>query len=192
MQIGIIKYFQILIASMFLILVGISLIISRKKHFKDYFISGLKIFSFAMIISIVTYYLFLNSYIRFGILHIIGISIILSYIFRNFKIINLIFGTIFILIGIVFSELNNNFFQFLGLYSTEYISIDYYPIFPWFGLILIGMYIGNKLYANNQRNFRIIKQVKYFKFISYLGKYSLFIYLTHQIILFGIFYILKI
>ncbi|MCX6818607.1 MAG: heparan-alpha-glucosaminide N-acetyltransferase domain-containing protein, partial [Candidatus Aenigmarchaeota archaeon] len=58
----------------------------------------------------------------------------------------------------------------------------YFPILPWFGVILIGIFFGNKLYPNAKRSFNIIDLSKFriIKLLSFLGRHSLFIYLLHQ------------
>jgi len=187
------KIFQIITASLFLLLVGISLTLSNKENtkFKKYFRRGMKIFSFGLIITLITFITFPKNFIIFGILHLIGLSIILSYLFRNLKYSNLIIGLLSIIIGLL---INNIFIKFnwlliFGLHSNNFQSLDYFPIFPWFGIILIGLFIGKLLYSKNKRTFEIKENSNnIIKFISYLGKKSLIIYLLHQILLYGLFY----
>lgn len=191
------KIFQITAACLFLFLVGISLTISNIKKnvkYKKYLKSGLKIFSFGLIITLVTIFIFPNSFVIFGILHLIGISIIISYIFRKFKYVNLILGISFIIIGNILKNyvVNFNWLIFLGLRPNIFSSVDYFPIFPWFGMILIGLFFGKILYSTNKRNFKLknLSENPIIKVLCFLGKKSLIIYLLHQIVLYGIFFIL--
>ncbi len=125
-------------------------------------------------------------------LHIIGLGIILSYFFRKYIYLNIVFSFIFVLLG---SFLNTNLTIILFLvFNPNLLSIDYVPLLPWFGVILLGICIGNlfKKYFNKRifvinlnNSSKFIK--KNFLFLEYLGKNSLIIYLIHQpIILFGL------
>lgn len=186
--------FQITTASLFLFLVGVSLTISNTNNnagYIKYLKRGLKIFSFGLIITVVTKFIFPDSFVVFGILHLIGVSIIISYIFRKFRYLNLLFGIGFVVVGALLKDYAVNFdwLFFLGLYSNRFYSLDYFPIFPWFGVILIGMFFGNVLYSTNKRNFKLknSSENKAVNFVCFLGKKSLIIYLLHQIVLYGIF-----
>jgi len=194
-------------AVLFLLLVGISLTLSysntllkRKTkenslgEYKKYVFRGLKIFSMGLIISFITWILFPNNFIIFGILHLIGISIIIAFLFlklnskNNFNNLNLVIGSAVILIGIF---LNNFVFNFdwllwLGLIPNYFTTFDYFPIFPWFGFVLIGLFLGNKLYPKYIRCFNLIDISDNYiiKKMGYIGKHSLIIYFLHQPILF--------
>lgn len=191
------EVFQIVTATLFLFLVGVSLTISKiqqNARFDKYLKKGLKIFLFGLIITGVTKLVFPNSFVIFGILHLIGISIIISSFFRKFKYLNLIFGLVFIIIGLTIKKYTVNFngLLFIGLYSDSFHSVDYFPIFPWFGVILIGLFVGNLLYSKNVRQFRLknFSNGLIVKSICFFGKKSLIIYLLHQIVLYGMFLII--
>ncbi len=192
------KAFQITTATLFLFLVGVSITISRIQQtarFDKYLKGGLKIFLCGLIITAVTKLVFPNSFVIFGILHLIGVSIIISYFFKKFKYLNLLFGIIFIIVGLIVKNyaVNCNIFLFLGLHSNTFNSIDYFPIFPWFGVILIGLFVGKLIYPKNERRFRLINlsNEAVVKSICLLGKKSLIIYLFHQIVLYGVFLIIS-
>ena len=79
----------------------------------------------------------------------------------------------------------------LGLPWKDFSSSDYFPLLPYLGFFLMGSALGRSLYRNktsllpkvNERNFII-------RFLSLCGKQSLWIYLLHQPILSGIFYVI--
>jgi uncharacterized membrane protein len=73
----------------------------------------------------------------------------------------------------------------LGFKPSQFYTVDYFPILPWFGVVLIGIFIGNTLYPFNKRRFKIkdISQLKFVKFFCFLGRKSLIIYFLHQPIL---------
>lgn len=190
-----------IIAISFLLLVGISLNLSFNKtkntlnknqiYFK-YIKRGLKIFSWGLIITLFTSIFIGQGYVIMGILHLIGISIILSIPFlltnKNYS---LIFGIIVLLIGIFlqFQTCSYNFLIPLGCPTSNFYTIDYFPIFPWFGVILLGLFLGKTFYKENISKFSHVIPVK--AGIHTLGKYSLIIYLLHQPIIIGILLLLK-
>ncbi len=206
------KFFQITTAFLFVFLVGMSLLISsggKKVVFLRLLKRALRIFSFALIISVVTKILFPSEFIIFGILHLIAVSIIFAYFFLNFKYLNLFLGVLIILAGNILKNytfvpqgtfssfgihLDFSFLLFLGFVPKNFISLDYYPIFPWFGVVLLGIFVANLLYVANQRKFALpdLSQNKIIRSFCFLGRYSLFIYLVHQITLFSLFYLVKI
>ncbi len=186
--------FQIFTAGLFLFLVGVSITVSNIKgnaSFIKYLKRGFKILLFGLTITVITKLIFPDSFVIFGILHLIGVSIIISYFFRKFKYLNLLFGLIFIIIGVIIKgyTLSFNGLLIFGLHSSNFHSVDYFPIFPWFGIVLIGLFIGKQLYSKKGRRFRIrdFSNGLIVKSFCFLGKKSLIIYLIHQIALYVIF-----
>ena len=187
----------------FILLVGISLTLSfsrakkmkidGKKLYSKYIKRGLKIFSWGLIITAITGIFFREKFIFFGVLHFIGISIILAIPFLRFRYLNLLLGIVFISVGMY---LKNIFFDFswlvwMGLRHEKIVAFDYFPIFPWIGIVLIGIFIGNTLYSDYKRKFKLLDLSNNYivKLFSFAGKHSLFIYLIHQPILILFLYI---
>jgi uncharacterized membrane protein len=179
-------------AAVFIFLVGLSLTISYsriknkkpKEIYKKFFLRGLKIFGYGVLITIITYLTFPEAYIIFGILHFIGISIILSQFFLKFRKLNLFLGILIIILGFY---LQNFVFDFswllwLGFIPKNFYSFDYFPILPWFGITLLGIFFGNTLYKNGKRSFKIkdLSNLIVVKILDFLGRNSLTIYLIHQ------------
>jgi len=179
-------------AAIFILLVGISLTLShsrerikgRKDLFKKYRNRGLKIFSWGLFISSITWLFLEEGLILFGILHFIGISIILAYLFIEKTSRNLLLGLLFIIVGLYLQTMRFNFssLMWLGFMPQDFYTLDYFPIFPWFGLILIGLFLGNSLYPNYKRKFNVpkIANNQIVRFFRHLGQRSLMIYLIHQ------------
>jgi len=171
-------------ATIFLLIAGISLTISYSKNnsFAKHFKRGLYIFGLGLIITLVTWFFIPQNFVRFGILHLIGISIILSFILLKFdKKIALIVGIFAILIGFLIKNVNSatNYFSWLGLTTNTFSAVDYFPIFPWFGVVLIGIFLGKLFYPNGKRRFEL-KGFKQMKLVSWIGRHSLIIYFVHQ------------
>lgn len=184
------------IGTTFLLLVGISLTLSYNKASKNltkkqlhlkFLKRGLKIFGLGIIITIATWLYLREGFIIFGVLHCIGISIILAYPFIKRRYINFIVGTIFILLGIVIRTLTFDFqwLIWLGFKPTNFYTVDYYPLLPWLGVVLIGISLGNTIYPNYRRSFQIkdLSGLIVIRFLTYIGRNSLIIYFLHQPIL---------
>jgi len=179
--------FQKATISLFLLLVGIGITISRKNR-ADFEIHIIKRASFlilvALAISGVTYLLFPEYWIYFGIIHMIAVSLLLSIPFSGKKITALVSGLAIISIPYIanIESFGIQIFYWLG-FSAAQQSFDFVPIFPWFGLVLIGIFIGNTFIVH-------LKSLDKFSFtknrlLNFLGKNSLAIYLLHQPIIFG-------
>ena len=199
-------YFARTTAAIFIFLVGVSLTISfsraekiqnsRQKLFLKYLKRGLSIFSWGLITTIVTWVFLRRGFVLFGILHFIGISIIMAYPFLKLRYWNLFLGITFIALGI---HLNNCTFGFpwlvwLGFIPDNFYTADYFPIFPWFGVVLIGLFFGNLLYSDYTRKFNLwdISNFNFIGLFCMLGRRSLMIYLIHQPILIILLYLLGI
>ena len=123
----------------------------------------------------------------------VGFSIILSIPLLKFNYYNFFFATWIILIGILFGQypVENPTVLHLavGLHQANIAqyTIDYFPLFPWFGACLFGIVLGKLLYIGDERRFRIpdISKYKPVTMFSWLGKHSLAIYLLHQPIIAG-------
>ncbi|MFZ5944354.1 MAG: heparan-alpha-glucosaminide N-acetyltransferase [Bacillota bacterium] len=162
-------------ALMFILLTGISCALSRSNIRR-----GLKILFFAMIITVVTYIYDTDTYINFGILHLIGTSIFLYYVFKDLNSLWLIvIGTFIILLGNYFDGIavNTNFFVPLGLTTAYYASLDFYPLFPYFGVFLYGVALRKIVYPSKKSIFNFSWEKSP---VNSLGQHSLLIYLTHQ------------
>ena len=179
--------FQKFVAITFLLLVGISLTLSvnRRENYKFWFVKrGLFIFGLGILITAFTFLFFKEGLIFFGVLHLIGASIILAIPFAKHIYANILTGLAVIAAGVYLQTLTFDFPYLLWLgFFYPVTTFDYYPLLPWFGVILIGIAFGNVLYKNGKR---IRELNNYDNVISKLGKYSLLIYFIHQPILFGL------
>ncbi len=74
----------------------------------------------------------------------------------------------------------------LGLEPPFYTYLDYFPVIPWFGAVLLGIGLGNLLYADTNRPLRVpdISAWLPVRWLQTLGRHSLRIYLLHQLVLF--------
>jgi len=180
-------------ASIFLLIVGISMNLSyaKDKNILRFAKRGAFIFALGLLITFVTWIFVPQDYIRFGVLHLIGLSIIMGYPFLKLdKKFTLFAGLGSILAGFVISTLaaGTNALLFLGFTTSSFSSLDYFPIFPWFGLVLIGLFLGKWLYPDGKSKFKL-PEIKLSKPVSWLGRHSLIIYLIHQPIILGLLFL---
>ena len=182
------RCFAWFIAGSFLLLVGVSLTLSANRRQRQILHHHLKrgafIFGGGMLITLITYILTPRMPIVFGILHLIGLAIIITYPFLRFKLVNLISGLIIIVGGIYLATKSIAFswLIWLGLAPTNFASLDYYPLLPWLGIVLIGIALGNIFYPQGQRKLKIADWSGYLvvKNLSFFGRHSLLIYFIHQ------------
>ncbi len=181
-------------ASIFLLLVGVSLNISSARarirgedSFLRYLRRGVRIFSWGMAITLSTMLLLGEGFVVFGVLHLIGISIILSYPLMTRPLMDFVLGSAAIFVGLLIRQFSfdSPWLLWLGFVPRHFYSVDYFPLLPWFGVVLVGIFLGNFLYPEGARRFSLpdpsarspLKQ------ICSTGRNSLSIYLIHQPIL---------
>jgi uncharacterized membrane protein len=185
------RYFALATASLFLLIVGISLTISRARVASTksgyqlalkFVYRGAGIFLLGLLVTLCTWLFLKEGFIVFGILHLIGISIIISPLFFRFKKINIVLGFLCIFIGFIFATMNGPIWLLpIGIHPATFWSVDFEPIFPWFGIVLIGMGLGEFLYPEGVRRFTLPQIPKIFmKPLAFMGRHSLIIYLVHQ------------
>jgi len=181
--------FPRLVATMFICIAGLSLTLlyNQTKSYKRIFSRGLKIFCLGILITVITFLTFPQAFIVFGILHLIGLSIILGSPFLKFRKLNLFLGLSIIALGIYLQSFRFDFswLLWLGFIPNNFYTFDYFPILPWFGVTLLGIFFGNFFYNYGKRQFKIRERSDSIivKKLSFLGRHSLIIYLIHQPIL---------
>jgi uncharacterized membrane protein len=189
-------------ASLFLLLVGLSLTLSysraRLLGQEDRFFYRLckrsaRILGLALGITIITYFVIGKGFIVFGVLHLIGLSLLLAFPFLRLQRMNFIFGLLAILAGACLQTVSVDYpwLLWLGLAPSDFYSLDYFPLFPWFGVILAGMGLGDMLYPGYRRRFSLpdLSGSPLVRGLVFLGQNSLLIYLIHQPIMIALFYL---
>ena len=185
------KYFAYATASLFLLIVGVSLTISHARAATSlsghrlalkFVYRGAGIFLLGLLVTVVTFLYLHEGYIVFGILHLIGVSVMISPLFFRFKKYNLVWGLLFIITGYFLTMIYGPAWLLpVGIHPATFWSVDYEPVFPWTGIVLIGMGIGEYLYPGGVRKYAIPSIPSFFvQPLAFLGKHSLMIYLIHQ------------
>jgi len=158
---------------------------------------GLMILGCGMILTIATLIVMPDRPIFFGVLHCIGISILLSIPLIRLKEKAILIGLPCIIGGIALGSINvpnPGYLQLIiGLHPANIMNytIDYFPLLPWFGVTMLGVSIGSLLYRNNTRQFKFpeLSTTRFTKFCSWCGRHTLSIYLVHQPVIAGVLYL---
>lgn len=185
------RYFAFSTASLFLLVVGVSLVVSHDRAAntlagfplaKKFILRGAGIFALGLLVTFATWVYLPEGYVIFGILHLIGVSVALSPLFFRFGRWNILLGFACIAAGPVIGGMSGPAFLLpLGIMPPGFASVDYTPLFPWFGMVLIGLGLGSILYAGGVRQFSLRPLPDFFVVpLTFLGRHSLLIYLAHQ------------
>lgn len=125
-------------------------------------------------ISAITYILYPENWIYFGTLHSIFTITFMSLPFLKFPKVSLLVAISLFLPSIIWDKT-------IPWIQLPHSSWDYISPFPWVGASLLGIFAASVGVYKLQ-----IPSTKSTRALSYLGRHSLFIYITHQPILFGI------
>ena len=177
--------------SLFLLLVGASLWLKSEKLTTEnknanaeFAKRALFLFALAALISLATWLIAPEQFIVFGIIHFIALSTILAIPFLRFYKLNAIIGTALLTSSLFLQlpQLNTPLLLWIGFTFPGFQSLDYVPLFPWFGLVLLGIFAAKLFYR--EVKFKIEKpQSKVMNIFTAMGQNSLLIYLLHQPVL---------
>ena len=103
-------------------------------------------------------------------------------------------GTAMVALGLWLAEqppVNVYWLMPFGLPWRNFLTSDYFPLFPNLGFFLLGAALGRTIYSNKQTLFpKVNENTPLLAFFRLCGKHSLWIYLAHQPILSGFFMLL--
>jgi len=183
--------FHFVFVAIFLLVSGISYTFSRSNLKRS-----LKFAVVALLISTITllvqYFAGIEIGIVFGIIHMFAVGTLLTILFRkiwNNNYFILAVGIIFVVYGLSFDFSNVpyyntlNFSRFIEVViGTKGYGADHFGVFPYTGVIMIGTVIGNFFYAAKVSLLPKLDK-GWNKPFTFAGKYTLIIFITHQLIL---------
>ena len=149
----------------------------------------LKLGGIALAITIATYFAEPNKFVRFGVIHFFASVILIAMLVRPLKQWLIIPGAVIIAVAVIVGKGGvdpNPWLYITGLMSNRPSSIDYIPFVPWLGVFMIGMGVANWFRLPDTAT----QPSKYMKPVIWLGKHSLPFYIIHQVVLYGIFYLI--
>jgi uncharacterized membrane protein len=175
--------------NIFIFVAGISSALSRSNLKR-----GLRLLGIAMLITLGSYLLVPSRTIIVGILHVLALCMIIWPLMNrlNWKWLAGL-GVISIGLGIWFAyillppEMPYKLLVPIGLQYRGFTTLDYFPIFPYIGVFLIGGAVGKTVYAARKSIFKFDPGPN---FINTFGRHTLAIYLLHQAVFLPFFMIL--
>lgn len=183
------RLFARAIASSFLFLVGVSLVLAHEKsvRWRSFAVRLLMVAGAAAAISLVTFLAVPGGFIFFGILHQIALASVLGLVFLRLP--PLLTLAVAALVVAAPFYLRSPFFDhpawwWVGLSSRNPPSNDYVPLFPWFGAVLAGIAAAKIARAAGFLAWLSgFHPVRWAAPLKLAGRHSLAVYLAHQPIL---------
>lgn len=177
-----------LFAGLFIALSGTSSRFSKSNLKRGLFMAAI-----AVGITVVTN--FAGMPIYFGIIHFLAVSTLLyAFVGRFVQRIPsylqpILFFGLFLVCYFVFPVSNGPGWLFWMGIGQGPLSYDYFPLLPWFPLYLLGTWFGGIVQSRRLPDW-------FYRFnmpvLPWIGRQSLIIYLAHQPLLFGLWYVLGI
>ncbi len=183
------------IAGLFLGLVGFSMVIAAQGglHWGRYGRRLAMVAAGAVAISAVTYWMFADAWVFFGILHNITLGSLIALGFlRAPWWVALLGGVAALAVSWLLADTNiDGWLLWLVQGGTEVSAVDYVPLIPWFSATLFGMALAKLTIERRVLPFPHTwsptgRAARAFGFV---GRHTLAVYLIHQPILFGLLYL---
>lgn len=185
------RVFAYATASLFIGIAGLSLTLAdagrRRRGATEREISvaqfrrGLYILAWGLVITVATLVALPEGAILFGVLHLIGLGTILAIPLVRRPEIALAVGTVCVLLGPLVAELRGPLWlAWLGVRPADFVSLDFVPLLPWFGVLLIGVTAGWVLFPDGEPRFPAPAPPPWAAPALWAGRHTLAIYLLHE------------
>lgn len=178
----------------FLLLVGFGIFLKSQtvEKFPDFYRMQVKraatIMLFGLLITLVTWIVIPDWYIRFGILHLIAVSIFFLSPLARVPVLSLFLAAVLWLFSLATEEFTtfSSLLFFLGFSNHSIRTLDYFPVIPWMGIPAFGIFLAS-LYVRVRSRFAIFFESKRLPFVllQWLGRHALPIYVLHGPIIIG-------
>lgn len=185
-------HLRTIIVSLFLGLVGVSLVLATQNGIdpRRYGRRLAWLVVLALAITVNSYFMFPNRVIVFGILHFIAFASVAGLLFVRLYWPSLILGIAIVLLDVFFRHpfFDQYWIHWFGLMTHRPATEDYVPVIPWFGVVLIGIFIGQTIQRRPswQQRLKMHSDHPLKRGLAFAGRHGLLIYVIHQPILFAI------
>ncbi len=188
---GPVTLFARALAGSFMFLAGVSLVLAhcRRTRWRKFLKRLAKLVAAAAAISGITYFLFPEEFIYFGILHAIALASLLGLAFLRLPT-SLVFLASLVVLAAPFlletSAFDPRAIAWIGFAADPPIANDFVPVFPWFGVTLAGIAFAQFFVAKQGMRNAMPQTTGRFsiKSLTWAGQRTLPIYLLHQPLLF--------
>jgi uncharacterized membrane protein len=179
------------IVTQFLLLVGVGLVLrtSFKPGLTDFWRRWVQIAGAAALVSLGSAAVFGPRFIWFGILHFVAVALVLARPLVRLGPFNLLLGVGVIAFGLAYAHplFNDTPANIVGLVTRKPKTEDYVPLFPWLGVVLIGVGLGALW---QRRGWAVAPPLRGLneappRLLHFLGTWALTVYLAHQPVLMG-------
>lgn len=178
-----------LILSLFLGLVGVSLVLASRQRLDvgRYLRRLIVLVASAGLVSLSTWWMFGERFVFFGVLHFIAVASVLALLFLRAGSLNLIAGVGVILFATRYQSawFDTAGRRWIGLMTHKPLTEDYVPLLPWFGVVLLGVFAGPYIVQWSKTRLGGRTDAAIIRWLALAGRHSLVIYLIHQPLLIG-------
>lgn len=175
------------ILASFLLIAGISAVLAKRRlKSRAHWLTHIGVIALAaLLVTAGSYLVFPQSFIWFGVLQAIAVSLFLARPLLGRPVVSAIAGVAIIASGIAFSHpaFDSRFLGWIGFMTAKPITEDYVPLFPWMGVLLVGVAVGHALVRTQFRPIAPLARLP--TFVGLLGRHSLLVYLVHQPLMMG-------
>jgi uncharacterized membrane protein len=175
------------IVSGFLTIVGLSLVLATQQGLnrKSYLKRLTLLILYAALVSISTYIQVGDRWVFFGILHFIAVASVLGLVVVHSTLFSLVGGLFIIGAGLAFSFpfFDHPWLNWIGMMTHKPSTNDYVPLFPWLGVVFVGIGLGRILFIGPFKHLSVPLQWQTSswpgKILSILGRQAIHVYIIH-------------
>jgi uncharacterized membrane protein len=176
------------IVAAFLALVGVSLVLADRDGLPwPRFLRRVAVIAgCALAASAASWFLFPRTFIYFGVLHCIAVSLLVARPFARRPVLAVVLGTAVVVAGATLSHpaFDMRALSWIGFATMKPDTQDYVPLFPWLGVVLAGIGLGHALVRVQFRPIAWLAGTP--RALRWLGQHSLATYMIHQPVLMGL------
>ena len=178
-----------LILSTFLLVAGVSAVLADRadpgRTSRRWLVHVGLIAAAALAVSVGSWLMFPQTWIWFGVLHAIAASLLVARPFLRRPALAAAAGIAIVGAGLVYHDaaFDNRLLGWLGFMTAKPPTEDYVPLFPWTGVLLLGIAAGHALSRGRFAALAPLSRAP--ALLGFLGRHSLAFYLLHQPVLIG-------
>lgn len=155
---------QVACGSSFLVVVGVSFAVANARArargrrgfvlWRHHARRSIQVLGAAAVVTLATLIaLGSDDYVRFGILHCIGAAVLIAPLLARLGGWNILVGAAVVLIGFWMRDVASSVPGAVVVgFDTGNAGVDHYPLFPWAGVVVVGMGLGALLYPRGERS----------------------------------------